>query len=302
MIKTLENLRLLFLEIATEHDKINAFYWGNFLRAQKDDTTEGYVHSYPLLVVDVESANLERNFVGIDLLITVADKVLKGHQNLNDTKSDTLQVIKHVVDTMNSPKWQSFSKVGVEGSAQWFMDSSIDEVSGWVVRVRLDIISQRNLCDMPMGDYNFDGTFISLCEPVKIFEDGVFKESVEAGGSFYYVTSGECEDATYELTIDGAPVESGTIPSGDTQQIPIDAYIGGDCEDATAVLKDTDGNIISSTTIASGVSADITAPDGVVSVFDASANLLYTVNVLSDGLESQTIINSTVNVQKSDAV
>jgi hypothetical protein len=88
MQKTLEQLRLLFLEIAQEHEKIDSFYWGNFLQAQKGDSDNPI--TYPCLVVDVESANLDKSFVGIDLLITIADKVLKGHSNLNDTRSDTL--------------------------------------------------------------------------------------------------------------------------------------------------------------------------------------------------------------------
>jgi VCBS repeat-containing protein len=330
MQKTLEQLRLLFLEIAQAHEKIDSFYWGNFLQAQKGDSDNPI--TYPCLVVDVESANLDKSFVGIDLLITIADKVLKGHQNLNDTRSDTLQVIKHVVDTMNSPKWQSFSKTNVQGQAQWFLDGSVDEVSGWVIRVRLDIISQRNLCDMPMGNYDFDGTFISLCAPVKIFENGIFKESIEAGGSFFYNTGGVCLPANYVVEYEsGTLIEEGTIESGGSKTIIVpDCPPPEPCADGTVNVQQSDATLISAVTVASGGTAPylvadsvitlndttptlisttnvkatdnatIVAPDGVVTITDTTPTTLHTVNVKSNGIASQQISDSTVNVQKSD--
>jgi hypothetical protein len=173
-----------------------------------------------------------------------------------------------------------------------------------------------------------------------------------------------CDDANYELTVEGVVVGSGAIPSGDTQQIPIDEFIdcgcpsgtltdedgnylldedgncisgegavscepvtyvvkyedetpiesgsvesGGSievivpncptpepCADATAVLKDSEGTVISSTDIPSGDSADITAPDGVVTITDTTPTTLHTVNVKSNGTASQSIADSVVNV------
>ena len=46
------------------------------------------------------------------------------------------------------------------------------------------------------------------------------------------------------------------------------------CVDATAVLKDTLGTTISTTPIASGASADITAPDGTAENSDATYSVL----------------------------
>jgi hypothetical protein len=62
-------------------------------------------------------------------------------------------------------------------------------------------------------------------------------------------------------------------------QANIGTYCSNGCEDATYVLKDTDGNILSTGNIASGDSEDIIAPDAVVENSDAS----YSTTVLSGG-------------------
>jgi len=53
-----------------------------------------------------------------------------------------------------------------------------------------------------------------------------------------------------------------TFPVYENQQIDISTY----CEDATAVLKNTDGTTLSTTDIPSGTSDDITAPDATFSI------------------------------------
>jgi hypothetical protein len=103
-----------------------------------------------------------------------------------------------------------------------------------------------------------------------------------------------CANATYQLTLDGEPLEggSGSITSGENANIPIDGFIP-ECEDARAVLKDTatPANVISTTFIASGTSADIIAPDGTVTVnrdgvffadVDVRSNGTASINVPSD--------------------
>ena len=66
------------------------------------------------------------------------------------------------------------------------------------------------------------------------------------------------------------------------------------CVDATAVLKDTLGTTISTTAIASGASADITAPDGTAENSDAT----YSVLVPS----GSTVIMPNINFTDSDGI
>jgi hypothetical protein len=71
------------------------------------------------------------------------------------------------------------------------------------------------------------------------------------------ITVGVCLDATAVLkNTNGDTLSTTNIPSGDTVDVP--------APDATAILKNTQGTTLSSTNIPSGNSEDITAPDAAV--------------------------------------
>jgi len=210
MKQTLNQVKLLFAEIASEHKQLNHFFWGEFNRATSEETL-----AYPLLLVDTVNANITRNGIDLVLQITVADSVLKGYQNLDETFNDTLLVLKDVLDTMRSPRWGIFSSIGDSGTAERFYQRGADETAGWYIRQTLRIESQKNLCAIPFDNYNFDGTFVSNCEPVDIFENGILVDTVDSGGSYSYSTA--CADGTNNVNkSDGALIESVTVPSGST--------------------------------------------------------------------------------------
>jgi PKD repeat protein len=71
------------------------------------------------------------------------------------------------------------------------------------------------------------------------------------------------------------------------------------CADAGYVLEDTNGGVISSGAIPSGGSANIVAPNGVVSVEDSVGNVLHTVSVESAGSAVQPLADSSVTVFNS---
>jgi len=71
------------------------------------------------------------------------------------------------------------------------------------------------------------------------------------------------------------------------------------CADAGYVLEDTNGDVISSGAIPSGGSANIVAPNGVVSVEDSVGNVLHTVSVESAGSAVQPLADSSVTVFNS---
>ena len=334
MERTLIQLNNLFKEIAEKHKQIDAFFWGDFLKAQKEVQS-----SFPLLCVTVSTVNFTRNQASLNLIVTIADKVFKGHDNLDEVQSDTLRIAKDVLDTLQSDKWKAFSTVSDQTTLDPFIDRSVDEVTGWIMNLQITVTSIKDLCAIPFADYDFGSVYQAVCEGVKIFQDGVLVETVASGGSFSFETSGTCEDANFELTINDIVVSDGSIPSGDTQQIPIDEFLSGECEDAnyivkyedetliesgtvvsggtvtvivpncddpipcadaTAVLKDTEGTIISTTDIASGTSQDIEAPDGSVLITDTALASLHSVNVTSGGSASQIIADSEITLQNSE--
>jgi hypothetical protein len=96
----------------------------------------------------------------------------------------------------------------------------------------------------------------------------VFINGVEIGTT----TNGE----QFDITVEQGGVEVGSFVGG--------VWVVPECEpcdDATAVLKDTDGNILSTTDIPSGTSEDIIAPDA---TFDI--NGVQVATILSGGSDS----------------
>lgn len=66
-------------------------------------------------------------------------------------------------------------------------------------------------------------------------------------------------------------------------------------DDATVVLKDTAGAVISNTDIPSGVSSDVEAPDGAVTIKNSAATIIESGVVKSNGTEEFTIGDSVVS-------
>jgi hypothetical protein len=83
-----------------------------------------------------------------------------------------------------------------------------------------------------------------------------------------------------------------TFPVYENQQIDISTY----CDDATAVLKNTVGNTLSTTNIASGTSDDIIAPDAASVLKDSLGNTLSTTNIPSGTSVNVTAPNATYNL------
>ena len=102
-----------------------------------------------------------------------------------------------------------------------------------------------------------------------------------------FVPTTSCPNVTYTILDDaGNTLYSGSIESGGSLNQAIN--------DSTAVLKNTVGTTISTTSINAEGSADITAPDGTVENSDAS----YTNSVLSNG--SLVLPDSQINVNGVD--
>lgn len=70
--------------------------------------------------------------------------------------------------------------------------------------------------------------------------------------------------------------------------------------DATAVLKDTVGNVLSTTDIASGDSDDITAPNGTVNILNTTPTLIQTVIVRSGETKDSTLSDIALTINDQD--
>jgi hypothetical protein len=89
MLNSVNQIRVELQEIANAHLQINNFFWGDFLRAYKEDTELNYV----LMGCFYPTASLLNNQTQLTLTIYICDRVYKDYSNLNDVESDTLSAI-----------------------------------------------------------------------------------------------------------------------------------------------------------------------------------------------------------------
>jgi hypothetical protein len=206
-----------------------------------------------------------------------------------------------------------------------FYENTSDEVAGVILTMNVDIKQSRSLCDLPLDNYDFDGTFIGSggdCEDVLIVNsDQTFTFSAASGtivelpdapvlvtdqdgnplgsgnvpsvtGGVVEVTIAPCEDANYIVEYaNGTPIDSGTIPSGGSETIVVP-----NCEDATYNLDNTEGSTLFLGSIPSGDNETIIAPDGTANVKNTAGTTVATGLVPSGGSANITAPDATVQI------
>ena len=296
MKKTINQLRVELNEIATKHGQLNSFAWKDFLRAYTEQEL-----NYPLMCAYYPSGSLSLNQTEISLTIIIADKIYKDWEvNLNEVESDTLQICRDVFNIINqSDRWQRIGRV-TSCSVNKFIERGGDEVAGHTMTMNFLIRDNSGVCDIPIFDYDFDQEITVGCLPVNVFNsDSSYTQEVASGDSL------ELPDITYAVKNSaGTTLAGATLPSvtnidttladvnnidSDGSTVPTPAGVAftctpqAVCSDATAVLKDTALTVISTTPIASGASADITAPDATYTVQYEDTTPIASGSIVSGG-------------------
>jgi hypothetical protein len=263
MKKTINQIKAELEEIANAHQQVNTFFWGDLLRAWKEEEIE-----YPLMCAYYPDASFLYNQTELQLVVIIADKHYKDWNiNLDEVESDTLQIARDIFNTINSSKrWNNLLRV--DGcTVNKFINDTGDECAGHTMTFNIKLRENSGVCGLPMGNYDFDQV----------------------------VSSGECEDATYTVEYaDGTLIESGTIPSGGSKTVTVPDC--PTCDDATWTLKDTAGNVLNTGTIASGGSADIVSPDATAVLKDSAGTTLSTTTILSGGTDNITAPDASVTI------
>jgi hypothetical protein len=133
-----------------------------------------------------------------------------------DVKSDMFQVIMDCRNIFESPRWKAFSSVQGSPTVTYFEQKGSDRVNGWVMNVTLRIPDLRDLCAIPLVDYDLDSQLESLCAGVTIIEDGNYSQTIPSGGTFSYSTG-----AGGSVTIQVNGVEYIIEPAPSTIDIPV---------------------------------------------------------------------------------
>ena len=216
MDRTLNQVMRELSEIATAHRQIREYFQGDYLDAVSRDAAQ-----YPLMVATLQPGNLGDGYVGMNVIITIADKYnLQEYRQINEIHSDCLSICNDIKVTMQQYRWTEFSDLNFSISTDPFIQRSQDMTAGWSMNVSINIFDDGNWCDLPMDDYDF-----------------------ENGNP---PPSGDCAAATV-VNHDGSFSQS--IPSGDTYTLPdttYDVYLNGElvATESAVTLADFDINIV----------------------------------------------------------
>lgn len=278
MIKSVNQIRLELAEIQSSHLQLNSFFWGDFLRAYKENRL-----NYPLMGAFYPTSTLLRNQTQLQLRIYIADKLYKDWSNLNDIESDTLQTCRDVFNIMNnSTRWQTIGRVQ-SCSVTKFINRGGDEVAGHEMTMNFLIRDRDGVCGLPLDGYDFDQITGALCSPVQIFENGLLVATIPSGGTYSYSK----EDSTYSITdTDNNVLYTGSISSGGTLTQPI--------SDSVVTLKDTALNVLNITNVLAEGVADITAPDATYLVEYVNGTDIQSGSIVSGGSVTVTVPNPIV--------
>lgn len=137
--------------IATEHKKINDFFFGDFIDAVTSDTAK-----YPLMVATLQPSGMDDNVVNVNLIITICDKYNLGEfRQIREIHSDCLSICNDLKITFKQERWQEFSDVQTAISTDPFINRSQDMTAGWTMVANVGIYSSDNWCDLPYDNYDF---------------------------------------------------------------------------------------------------------------------------------------------------
>ena len=282
---TVNQIRQEMTTLVQAHEMVNSFFWGDFHRAYNEKD-----QFYPLVCSYLSDGAINTNMTQMQLVVIVCDKTFKGFENLNDTESDTLTVARHLRNVISqSPRWNALLRVN-SATFTKFYENTTDEVAGVILTMNVDLKQSRSLCDLPLDNYDFDGTFVGAeCEDVLIVNSnqsfsfnapsGTIVELPDtpvlvtnqdgnplANENLPSVSGGviqvDIAPANYVVEYaDGTPIESGTIPSGGYVMVVVP-----NPEPVNWTLFDTDGNVLDSGTEPAGGTLTIVAPDATFSI------------------------------------
>jgi hypothetical protein len=206
MKTSLVQLKAQLKLIQEDHLFLNSFFWGDLHRAYGEGGAANGTDEvqYPIMCCyeAPSGGNMARLLTGVSLIIVVADKTFKDYTSLDDTTSDTLQCCRDIHNTLKrSPRWRQILTVR-SASVSRFIDKGDDMITGHILQLQADLKDSESYCNLPMGDYDFEGETDPLvpCAPSTIVNStATYLQDVDSGATF------QLPDVT-NIDTDGSPV------------------------------------------------------------------------------------------------
>lgn len=158
---TVNQILILFKDIASRHKQINDFKVSQDFNIDTEDTP-----TYSILVVNPISANLPRTENGFTSFVTeldvqLIDIVNKNNENEIEVLSDTIDVLKDVINEFNTHPYYIDNSIDIINtisfeSLRGAYDSDVD---GWRTQIELETPNKLSYCGSPLENLEgFDFT------------------------------------------------------------------------------------------------------------------------------------------------
>jgi hypothetical protein len=259
-----------FKDFADNHLQIKDYGYGDLWEISSSQAT-----TYPLFWVSPQPSNISGNEISYNFNILIGDRLEDGDANKVEVESDTFQIGLDLLATLNLDRELDLDK---NNTLTPFIHDFKDRIAGHLITLSVSAPFDYNECAVPTTGTPQPPA--SSCPVAIISINGITYGSVASGGT---------EDIAV-VDAFGTPV--GSLVSGNW-------VVTASCPNATAVLKDSAGTTISTTSIASGASSNITAPDASAVLKNTLNTTLSTTSILSNGSSNITAPDSTITINSA---
>lgn len=154
MKTTLNQVREELKYIADCHNQINWFFWGDFLRAFKENAID-----YPLMCCYITpSVTFDKTISTVPINIVVCDKIYQDWDiNLDNVESDMLDLCNQIYQIIRSAgRWQEIGVVVNANVPQKFISQGGDDVAGYQMTINFKFRSDVCFENLPLTNYQFN--------------------------------------------------------------------------------------------------------------------------------------------------
>jgi len=165
MERTINQIKFEFKEIATKHEQINDFFFGQFIDAISDSAI-----NYPLMVVTLlpgdigKIQGMRKRSNLVKLAVTICDKYnADNHRQIDEVHSDTFTICADICSVLEAPRFEDYINRSAASSISPFIEKGSDIVAGQVVQIDLDVFDDGNFCSIPFDGYDFENSQFKTC-------------------------------------------------------------------------------------------------------------------------------------------
>jgi hypothetical protein len=192
----------LLQTIASSHFQINTFGWGDVPELLGRQNT-----IYPFMMVTPESPVMGEGEVTHPFRISIADRLQKGLENIEEVDSDMYQVLRDVITQIDNVAYQDM-RVELPLTIDPFRAEDAQDVYGFSGVVNIIVDENYDQCAIPSEDVPFDpSTPTQICLPALIKNsDNTYVVNVASGGSLIL------PDVTYNIFVNSVQVDTFVHP------------------------------------------------------------------------------------------